>query len=211
MIIAGYKLQPVSIYLDDTAKWIDRWGKASVYFFNQSIHDVLWVQGLHAEISGLKPAKPFLRDNPDGTEYIEQKTIGANISMYMCMNVMHSHPEVEHWLFMEDDCRFVEGWKEKLEQALIDVPPDFDYLFGGSCCTEGRPTTQIKGNVYEVKYPLCGHMTIIAKKALPVILSKQKNMCSPGDIEKFDHIFKYLKVYTILPRIAHQGVTQLPV
>ncbi len=209
--VGDYFIQPVSIYLIDEQKWLDRYERAKSYFESQWLSNILWVCGIHAEVSGVRSAKKYMRDDPEENYFIPQKTVGVNLSAYIAYSVMLSHPEVTHWLFLEDDARFVDGWQDKLAQALSDCPNDFDYLIGGSCCCNGRPTTHIKGEVFEVKYPMCGHMSVIASKCLPTVLERQRNMSSPGDVEKFFEVFPHLKTYTILPRIAEQENTELPI
>ena len=79
------------------------------------------------------------------------------------------------------------------------------------CCTEGRETTHIKGEIHEVKYPLAGHVSIINTRCLPFIVENLRNACIPSDVHSFDEIFPHLKVYTLLPRLAEQESTHLPI
>jgi GR25 family glycosyltransferase involved in LPS biosynthesis/cephalosporin hydroxylase len=204
-------LKPISIRLEGE-RWDKRMAEANKYFASQGIKDVLWVRGVHAEEFGIKASRPYVRDpqNIETGETVKQKTVGSYISHYMIYNIALSHPEWEYIFIVEDDCRFVEGWKEKLEQDLKDVPEDFDWLFVGSCCTEGRETTHIKGDIYEVKYPLCGHCSIISRKALKHIIETTCRADWPLDVSLFDFTFDKLKVYTILPRLAIQANTPLP-
>ena len=207
MIIGEYNIKPVCIYLTDTTYWMARTERAKKYFASEFIEDIMWVKGIHAENAGIKSAKPYLIDQPDGSYFIPQKTTGVNVSIMMTYAAMASHPEVDYWMMLEDDCRFVSGWQSRLKQALKDVPSDFDYLFGGSCCCADKPTGHIKGEVFEVKYPFCGHMTIMSKNGLLETMKRHLDLSSPGDIEKTISVFPFLKVYTILPRIAEQEKT----
>lgn len=217
--IGSYNIKPISIYLPEVTEedeenyarnWPERCNQANEYFKSQGL-DVFWTYGIHAAKFGIKPARPYLRDNPEQNWHVAQRTMGGYLSGYQILNVAYSHPEWETILILEDDCRFIDGWKERLEQALLDVPADFDFLFLGACCTEGRPTEHIKGDVYEVKYPLCGHANIIAKKAIPTLLNRMRDCCVNFDIHLFDEGFKDLKVYTILPRLANQPGTEIPI
>jgi hypothetical protein len=206
MQIGQYEIQPISIYLPE---WDDRINKSIEYFDSQDLKPY-WITGIHAENFGIEASRPYQRDVPDTDWRLEPRTVGGYLSGYMLLNVAWSHPEWKHIMMVEEDCRFIDGWRDKLEQALKDVPEDFDMLYVGSCCTEGRETQKIAGDVYEVKWPLCGHCIIIARKALPILLNGLRNSCIPFDIHLFDEVHPKLKVYTILPRLAFQENTYLP-
>lgn len=203
-------IQPICIYLPDTEKWVERKVEAEKYFAEQGIDDIYWVNGIYAEGFGVEAARPYQRDVPDTDWRLPCKTVGNYLSLYMVYNIALSHPEWEYIFFIEDDARFVEDWEEKLMDVLEDIPEDFDFLFVGNCCSEGRPTTHIEGDLYEVKYPLCGHASIIAHKALPKLIEGCRDACIPMDVNLFDKVFKDLKVYTILPSLAVQKDTYLP-
>lgn len=208
--VNGKYVQPISIRLEGN-RWDERVKRGDEYFKSQGIHDVYWVFGIHADVMGIKASRPYVRDpqNIETGETVKTKTVGSYLSLYMIYNIALSHPEWEYILILEDDARFVEGWMDKLNQALIDVPSDFDWLFIGSCCTEGRDSKHIGGNVYEVKYPLCGHASLVARKALPHIIETSQHADYPMDVSLFDFTFDKLKVYTILPRLAEQENTPL--
>jgi hypothetical protein len=203
------KIQPIAIHLyeDEWPKWC---AEADEYFKSQGLNNVYWMSGIHGEKFGIKAARPYLRDNPEQNWHLGAHTVAGFLSGYMIYVVAYSHPEWKYIMFMEEDCIFRDGWKENLEQALKDVPEDFDILYVGHCCTQGREATHIKGNVYEVKYPLCGHCYIIARKALPVLIENCRDACIPLDVLLFDYVHEKLKVYTIMPRLADQHGTELP-
>lgn len=203
-------LKFISIRLEGE-RWDKRMKEANEYFASQGINDVLWVHGVHADVFGIKASRPYTRDpqNIETGETVKTKTVGCYLSHYMIYNIALSHPGWEYIFIIEDDCRFVDGWRDKLETALLDTPKDFDWLFVGSCCTEGRETTHIKGDVYEVKYPLCGHASIISRKALNHIIETSCHADYPIDVSLFDFTFPNLKVFTILPRLAEQQNTPL--
>ena len=48
--------------------------------------------------------------------------------MYMVYNIMLRNKEYDYFLFLEDDSRFKDGWKKIVEDALTDIPKDFDFL-----------------------------------------------------------------------------------
>jgi hypothetical protein len=160
-------------------------------------------------LSGLRTVHPYELDAPGSGWNIGQKPVSLWVSFYMLWSAMNLLPE-EHFWQLEWDCKFPASWRGRVECALRDAPPDFDLLFVGSCCCQGAPTTNIKGDVFEVKYPQCGHCIIIAKKALPVMLRTQRKVYAPLDISLKLHTLPLLKCYTVLPRIAEQFDTVIP-
>lgn len=204
------KLKPVSIFLYED-EWPEWCKQADEYFNSIGINNIYWMEGIHAEKFGVKAARPYLRDNPEQNWYLSNHTVGGYLSCYMMYVTCYSHPEWEYIFFLEEDAKFIEGWKDKLIECLNNIPDDFDILYVGSCCTEGRYSTNIAGDLYEVKYPLCGHATIISRKALKVLIEKCRDACIPMDVHLFDDVHKDLKTYTILPRLADQYDTELPI
>lgn len=164
---------------------------------------------LNADLAGVSTKWTYERDNPGSGWRIGEKPTALWISFYMLWSALNLLPD-SHFLTLEWDAQFKPNWKELTEKALNDVPSDFDMLFLGSCCCNGAWKQHVRGNVWEVKYPACGHATIIAKKALPVMLRTQRKIYAPMDISLMLHTMPLLKVYAILPRIVDQFNTVIP-
>lgn len=164
--------------------------------------------GLSAAESGLETTHPYERDNPGSGWRIGAKPTATWMSFYMMWSAMQYMPE-DYFCSTEWDCKFSEDWRYRTEKALRDVPPDFDLLLLGSCCTKNAKKTRVKGEVWDVRWPMCGHATIIAKKALPIMLATQRKVYAPLDISLMLHTFEKLKVFTVLPTIATQFDTFL--
>ncbi len=219
MELAGYNIKPVSIYLPDDALWRKRDAEGFAYFEEQGIEDIHKVAGIHAQKWGIEGRHIFLLDGrPEEQFYIGTNKVGCFLTQYCVYTAMNALPD-SHFLFLETDCRFEEGWKEKLEQALQDCPSDFDFLFAASCCCADKEPIHVKGQVYhfpwrgqEKKYhfPQCAHMMIIAKKCVPHLIATQRDVASPPDISLIAHAFPQLNIYAILPSLANQGKTFLP-
>jgi hypothetical protein len=160
-------------------------------------------------VAGLTTMHTYEVDAPGSGYRIGPKSVALCVSFLsfwtMCMFL-----EDEHILFIEWDCKLQPDWRERTEQALRDAPADFDFLFLGSCCTEGKPKTHVKGDIYNVAYPMCNHFQIVAKKAMPTLLRTQRKIYAPADISLAFHAFPHLKVYTLLPRCADQADTVIP-
>lgn len=148
-------------------------------------------------------------------ERLETKHVAATLTHYLLWKVMQYQPD-ESFVALEFDVRFVNGWEPRLYKAMEILPDDWDVVYLGSCCTEGRemypvdPGKYAETNLYEVKYPLCGHAIMYRKKALPVLLDVHQKINMPLDIAMFHMSLPKLRVYTILPRIVEQHATFLP-
>ena len=143
-------------------------------------------------------------------EHIGVTHVCAAMSHYMLWKVMMYLPEDVFWV-LEFDAQFVPDWREKYEEAMSVLPPDWDIVFIGSCCCQGRHTTHVAKNLYEVRYPLCGHAIMYRKKALPILLQEHQRIWAPLDIAMTYDSLPKLRVYTILPRIVDQIQTWIPV
>ncbi len=142
-------------------------------------------------------------------ERLEAKHVAATLSHYLVWTTMFHQPDDSFWV-LEYDVAPVHDWKETYQLALDNLPEDWDILFLGSCCTKGRPTTHIGGNIYEVKYPLCGHAMAIKKKALPTLLREHQKINAPLDIALFYNSLPKLRVFCALPPIIVQAGPVLP-
>lgn len=135
--------------------------------------------------------------------------IVAHLTHYLMWKVLSYLPEDAFWV-LEYDALFEPGWREQYKKAMEVLPADWDVVFLGSCCCDGRPTTHIGNNLYEVKWPLCGHALMLRKKALPVLLEVHQKVWAPLDIALFEDSLPKLRVYTILPRLVVQRDTLIP-
>lgn len=165
--------------------------------------------GIHAVQSGLYTKHTYDIDKPGSGWRIPEVNVANWLSFYMLWAALNMQPD-SHFLTLEWDAKFDPKWKDRLQAVLQHLPKDFDMLFLGSCCTWDKVRTQIHGSeLWEVKWPMCGHATIVAKKALPVLLATQRKCYAPMDISIMFHTLPLLKVYTILPRMVDQFNTKL--
>lgn len=166
--------------------------------------------GIHAKKLGIETTLTYEVDHP-GTEFRAGATVvGCWLSHRTLWAALSLLPD-EEVLVVEDDAKFPDGWRERLTAALRDVPPDWDMLWIGSCCTEDKPKTHIAGDVWDVRYPMCTHGYVVRKKALQTLIETQDDarLYAPIDISMVFHSFPKLHVYTVLPRILDQWDTVL--
>lgn len=181
---------------DDTAAHLDSLG-------------IKWERfnGMDNQLCQLLPVQTFDIDRVG--ERIGPKHIAATLSHYMLWNLCSYLPE-DRFLILEYDVRFPADWQDRYDRAMSVMPDDADIIFWGSCCTAGRETKHIGENVYEVRWPLCGHAIEVRKKALPVLLREHQSISMPLDISLFYNSLPKLRVYTILPALIGQHGTPLP-
>lgn len=160
-------------------------------------------------LAGLTTTHTYEVDNPGSGYCIGHKPVSLMVSFITFWTMAMFLPD-EYFLFIEWDAQFAPDWRLRSERAIADTPPDFDFLFLGSCCCKGKPQRQVKGEVFEVKYPMCNHAQIIAKKAMGTLVRTQRKIYAPADISLAFHAFPHLKVYTLLPRCVNQFGTIIP-
>lgn len=166
--------------------------------------------GIYAEGFGINTTHPYMRDRKPGDElyFMGFKPTGIFLSHYALWMALNLLPDT-HFFITEIDAKFDADWKPKFDKALQDAPADFDVLFIGSCCTNDLPQRHLGSNIYDVKYPMCLHAYVVAKKALPHLLATNRDCYAPIDISLTLHSFDKLKVLTLLPRIVSQFNTEI--
>jgi hypothetical protein len=159
--------------------------------------------GLSADVAGLSTVHTYELDNPGSGFRIGTKPTGIWISHWILLSALNLLPD-KHFLVLETDANFHDDWNIRTAQALKDVPVDFDFLLIGSCCCAGKPQKHVKGEIFEVNWPLCTHAYIISKKCIPFVLKTLRRIWAPIDIQLSLEVYPYLKTYTLLPRAVDQ-------
>lgn len=211
MNIGGLDVQPILLYIPDTEEWKARWEAAKVHLEQAGFYGIIHVPAIYGEGFGIEGTHLYEHDNPGGGHKIGIGNTAGFLSMYMIYNIMNNLPN-KYFLFLEDDSRFEDGWIKKAERALAQIPESFDWLFLGSCCSEGKGGYKVGENLYHfptregsyANYPLCGNAYIVAKKALNHIINTQRDAYVNADINLAVNSFPALNIYAILPRIVEQ-------
>ncbi len=177
-----------------------------LHFDDMGMEEPIWIQGFHADTAGLTTKHNYEVDAPGSGFNMGPVPTCIFLGHYSAWQVaFHLGEEVN--LIMEDDVLLHMDWRERMSQALADVPDDFDILFLGSCDTQGKKATPIKGEIFEVKYPQCLHCYVVRHKALGYMMATQRRIYGPIDCTLIFHTYPALKVYTLLPRLADQHKT----
>lgn len=159
----------------------------------------------------LQPLDTFDMDRVG--ERIGAKHVAATLTHYLLWKTMSYQPD-ESFIALEFDVRMVDDWQEQFDRAMSMLPDDWDLVFLGSCCNKGRDTRPIvnmdgplETNLYDVRYPLCGHAIMYRKKCLETLLDVHQSISMPLDIAMYTASLPKLRVYTILPPICVQADT----
>lgn len=181
---------------------------ARIHFAERGLEDVSFYHGIHGLSSGLDTRFLYEQDLPGCGFKINHNVIGiwlSHRSLWAALELLDD----EHFFVIENDAQFEPNWKARFDQAVLDAPPDFDFLFIGHCCVAGKPKTHIEGEVWEVLYPMCNHACIIAKKCLPFLIKACSRCWAPLDCQLMLEAFPHLKVYCLLPSAVGQFNTGL--
>ena len=190
---------------DETVKHLDEQG-------------IQWERfdGFDNQITRLQAMDTFDMDRAG--ERLQAKHVAATLTHYLLWGMMAYQPD-ESFVALEFDVRFVDGWRDRFESAMSILPDDWDLVYLGSCCCKGRemfpvlpiPTSLAPPtNLYDVRYPLCGHAIMYRKKCLETLLTIHQKINMPLDIAMYHMSLPKLRVYTILPSIVEQHNTFLP-
>ncbi len=163
--------------------------------------------GMDNSICRLNPVETF--DIDRAGERIGPKHVAACLSHYLILKTMQYQPD-DSWITLEYDARLPEDYQARFDHIIKDLPDDWQVVFLGSCCCAGRETKHIKGDIYEVHWPLCGHAQMIRKSALPVLLKDCQKIWAPLDIALFYGALTKLRTYTVIPPLVTQDGTPLP-
>lgn len=174
--------------------------------------DATFFYGLHASKLGIDTTLTYEVDVPGSGFKMGAKPTGCWLShralWAACLLVQD-----DEFLILEEDAKFPEDWRARYEAARAALPADWDALFLGSCCTAGRPSRHVAGEVYEVRWPMCLQAYLVRRRALETMIRTQdESRCyGPVDITLTFHTWPKLRVYTVLPRIVEQFDTDIPV
>lgn len=163
--------------------------------------------GADSQVLKLKAVDQFNIDRLG--DFIGPKHITAQFSHLMMWNAMLYCPE-DSFFALEYDARFTEDWKSRYDSAIKHLPDDWDIVFIGSCCAEGRIHSHLGDGLYDVRFPLCGHALQLRKKALPILIETHTKFNMPLDIAMMYQSLPKLRVFTVLPRLVSQENTFIP-
>ena len=122
-------------------------------------------------------------------------------------------------LILEDDCLFIEGYKEVVEQAMKDIPKDWDMLYLGQANYDSIKIAQsaelkthaikenVSGRLYRASRCWLTHAYVVNRKVLPKLIEGTKVLYASIDGVLAD-LQENLNVYAIYPNIVKQDGTR---
>jgi len=122
-------------------------------------------------------------------------------------------------LILEDDALFLEGYKEVVEQAMKDIPKDWDLLYLGQANYDSIKIAQsaelkthaikenIAGQLFKASRCWLTHAYVVNRKALPKLIEGTQVLYASIDGVLAD-LQENLNVYAIYPNIVKQDGTQ---
>lgn len=189
---------------------------AQQHFDANGLHGVTFLTSIHGERFGLKTVNPYAVDDKSATFFTGFHETGIFLSHYVAWQIA----ALGHFpcMILEDDAQLETGWKVSTDSALRDVPDDFDFLFVGSCGALGAMKNQVRGNVWNVRYPACFHCYIVSPAGAQKLMLGIRKAFAPVDLATYvddplgghDSPFKRMKVYCVLPRKVSQFNTVIP-
>lgn len=192
-----------------TIKGSNRVEKVSNHLKSSGIDDFSIFYGINGIKSGLHTIHPYEIDNPRSNYKMGSKTIGCYLSHFILwkhLNSIEEHLDNDYWMIVEDDVLLLDGWRKKVDDAISDLPKDWDILYAGHCCINNRIHGHIRDGLV-VSKPLCTHCYIVRKKALNILIDECEKVWAPIDIQMSFIDYNKLKSFAIYPKIADQDGT----
>jgi len=145
--------------------------------------------------------------------------IGQNLTHWhlwsSLKNSAERHPSEKCWDIVEDDVWLNDGWSDVYGDVVEDIgaiDPDWNFINWGACCvgsTETTQMTQMSESIYR-GFGQCLHFYTIRRQALDILLETNKLMRGRIDQQMLVDTYPHLNAYCVLPRIASQRDTDLP-
>lgn len=136
---------------------------------------------------------------------VHPKHVGLCLSHWMVWQYarLSQAPEV---LFFEDDVRLCAGFAEEFRRSLAAVPADWQMVYVGHCCADGKPTIRYNDRAAAVHWPLCTHAYLLRRSALDVLLEHAAEAKTHIDQLLVENVLNHhkLQCYTMLPGLATQ-------
>jgi GR25 family glycosyltransferase involved in LPS biosynthesis len=175
--------------------------------------NVQWIRGLNGRHAGLQTVHPYTADNPSGDYRIPSGHVA------LCLNHWFAWQHAllngcSHAIFFEDDCRVVDGFKEKLIDTLKGMDrldPKWQFLYLGHL--EGSTDAAQKGQCYEwvngsigkcKSDPYGTHCYMVKASALPLMIENCERIYANIDITIWNEAIPHLRHYAVVPPLAGQ-------
>jgi len=177
---------------------LDRRSRAERHFRDHRI-PVTILDAWNGHASGVATRFPFERC----WYHVSPGCVGNAISWYGALQAIQGSDDEVHIVF-EDDVHLAENFANKLEKLIEAAPDDWDVIYLGHCCTDGKQATAASPGLAEIRYPQCTHALAIRRRAAPVLQRAAMLAWGPIDIQFELLALPQLRVYCATPPLVSQ-------
>ncbi len=174
----------------------------------------------HSKLIFNRSEPVLLADGKVGTQFrlLNNAEIGCFQSHVSVYNLIKENV-FDKTLILEDDAQFVDGFQDKFEEEIKNVPEDWDMIYFGQwnydhpaagterMCATINLIGQPKGNVYRADRCWLTHAYAVRGKSIDFLIDNTKEMYASIDNVLAD-IQHNLKVYAIHPALINQDGTK---
>lgn len=177
------------------------------------VTDYVPFYGVDGKAFGLTTTLTYDVDHPGTNFKISPSVIGCTLSHWMLWSLLDHdlrvRGESDPVMVLEDDARFHPDAMVSIERAIEELPENWDMLYPGSCCTEGRIISRLRAGLVEC-HPQCTHCYIVKPSSCRRLITTNTLAWAPIDIQMIYYSFPAMKVYAMVPRVVDQPETELP-
>ncbi len=168
----------------------DRWNQAQEEFKRNNI--------VAERVSAVEGAKLNLDFPPE----IKEGAVGCSLSHLFIMK-MAKQLNLESYLVLEDDVKFIDNFTEIFPQIMSQVPDDWDMLYLGGQHIHGRNIQEITPNIYKCEYTLTTHSFAVRNTVYDLFIDKLIDITKPCDVH-FAEQHKKINAYVCIPHLTWQ-------
>ena len=181
------------------------------HFATFGLHGVEFFRGFDADKLGLLTSRVYAPAGEGSGHIMRPSRVGCWLAHRALWGGLALDHSTDEWLVLEDDARLPLDWRTRFDQAHADAG-GFDILYVGSCCTADKPRTLVRGEVYDLRYPMATHAYVVRRSALATLIdTTDAATChAPIDLSMIAYSLPRLTALTVLPRIFDQHDTDLP-
>lgn len=168
----------------------NRWDRAKEEFKKNNISV--------ERISAIEGSKLNLEFPPE----IKEGAVGCSLSHLYTMK-MAKQLNLNNYLVLEDDVKFIENFSEIFPHIIDQVPKDWDMIYLGGQHLHGRNIKQVTENIYKCEYTLTTHSFAIKNTVYDLFIDKLIDVTKPCDVHLAKE-HKNINAYVCIPHLTWQ-------
>jgi len=112
--------------------------------------------------------------------------------------------QLDNFLLLEDDIELAHKFNEKFEQAVKEVPADWDMLYlGGNHMFGPKPLPRISEHVYKCRATVAAHAVAFRYTVYDRLINAVVDMTQPCDVH-YARAHAEINAYVIMPHLVGQ-------